>query len=441
MVNQASKLKSRSVWVRFFQICMVLVLAICIALTRWIQLRNVLPPLHIPPHPMPADNAYDTFVNATREMEDIDLVGYAVSKKHTLGNQDDREYSLIEKKKFLEENREAVKTLQSGFGLPYVAPAVRSFKPEYPEYAKFRALARLLQLKAQTLKSENRWYEAAETHCDTLELGAMCPHGGSLISGLVGMAITAIGEKDFSNTFKHLNSNEIKLVLHRYERICRKWQPISENIEESKWSTLASLYEISLDGSELSKYMLGDDHSSESGMRKTRLSLAVTYYGKRRIIENITKFYDEWIAYTRLPYDPGRPEPSLPKDAVSEVILPSYDIALVRSTATETKFGLQCLTLALDAYRLDRGVYPTDLSALSSEYLSDKHFDPFASGKPFHYMLKKHGYLLYSIGPDGKDDGGKPLIAGKLDDPTKSVQPRLSVQKEDLGDIVAGQNM
>jgi len=35
--------------------------------------------------------------------------------------------------------------------------------------------------------------------------------------------------------------------------------------------------------------------------------------------------------------------------------------------------------------------------------------DPF-SGKPFCYRMEGQGFTLYSVGEDGRDDGGKPSV-------------------------------
>jgi len=66
------------------------------------------------------------------------------------------------------------------------------------------------------------------------------------------------------------------------------------------------------------------------------------------------------------------------------------------------------IALALKAYHLKHGRYPQSLDALR-DYPSWKlNEDPF-SGKPFVYHRKGAGFVLYSWGPDLKDDGGQAL--------------------------------
>ena len=63
--------------------------------------------------------------------------------------------------------------------------------------------------------------------------------------------------------------------------------------------------------------------------------------------------------------------------------------------------------LALRCYRLDHGELPPALADLVPEYLAEVPVDPF-SGRPLVYRRQDGEYLLYSVGPDGQDDGGTP---------------------------------
>jgi hypothetical protein len=60
---------------------------------------------------------------------------------------------------------------------------------------------------------------------------------------------------------------------------------------------------------------------------------------------------------------------------------------------------------ALAAYRADHGAYPAELTVLVPKYLPAIPEDLF-SGGPLRYKREGPGYVLYSVGPNGKDDGG-----------------------------------
>jgi hypothetical protein len=63
--------------------------------------------------------------------------------------------------------------------------------------------------------------------------------------------------------------------------------------------------------------------------------------------------------------------------------------------------------LALHIYTLEHGEPPTALADLVPQYLPTLPKDPF-SGNPLIYRRTSTGCLLYSVGYDGKDDGGRP---------------------------------
>ena len=62
--------------------------------------------------------------------------------------------------------------------------------------------------------------------------------------------------------------------------------------------------------------------------------------------------------------------------------------------------------LAVERYRLATGELPARLDDLVPEYLDAVPADPI-DGKPLRYKKLDKGYVVYSIGPDGTDDGGK----------------------------------
>jgi hypothetical protein len=84
---------------------------------------------------------------------------------------------------------------------------------------------------------------------------------------------------------------------------------------------------------------------------------------------------------------------------------------------------------ALRAYKLTTGKYPAALQSLVPAYLPDVPLDPYSNLQPLKYKLTGHTYLLYSIGPDGVDNGGKPMAKTTFGQPTPKT-----------GDIVAGIN-
>lgn len=64
--------------------------------------------------------------------------------------------------------------------------------------------------------------------------------------------------------------------------------------------------------------------------------------------------------------------------------------------------------LALQAYKARYGGYPATMQELRSKLGWKLPKDPF-SGKDFIYKRQGKGFILYSVGPDMRDDGGRPV--------------------------------
>jgi hypothetical protein len=67
------------------------------------------------------------------------------------------------------------------------------------------------------------------------------------------------------------------------------------------------------------------------------------------------------------------------------------------------------VALVLDQYHTDHGAYPASLVELTPKYVSTIPRDIFSEAD-LHYRRNGHGYLLYSVGPNGKDDGGRTIF-------------------------------
>ncbi|HEY4761557.1 MAG TPA: hypothetical protein VIH42_13325 [Thermoguttaceae bacterium] len=74
---------------------------------------------------------------------------------------------------------------------------------------------------------------------------------------------------------------------------------------------------------------------------------------------------------------------------------------------------LSHLALALGAYRSEHGSYPDRLDEVVPQYIAELPKDRFANAD-YIYRPDGKGYILYSIGYNGKDDGGK----DQRDDPS-----------------------
>ncbi len=98
------------------------------------------------------------------------------------------------------------------------------------------------------------------------------------------------------------------------------------------------------------------------------------------------------------------------------MLLPALSNALKRTAETQAVVSQATLACALERYRLAKGEYPEQLAALTPSYIQQLPHDPI-TGSSLIYQKNEGEYILYSVGWDGKDDGG--LVPNKANDRNK----------------------
>jgi len=169
-------------------------------------------------------------------------------------------------------------------------------------------------------------------------------------------------------------------------------------------------------------------------------SVYFTFHPKANSVALYRRYMDTQVSTAKLPYPTAQKvgDPKVPNDMICNILCPVYKTVLFKDASDLVFDRLLSTTLALRAYSLDhQEAYPVTLSALTPRYLKHIPMDPFENGViPLIYHRTNRGYVLYSIGPDGKDDGGKPFVHTSTDGTTT----RRWCMPDDTGDIVAGIN-
>ncbi|HET7624458.1 MAG TPA: hypothetical protein VFM25_04275, partial [Verrucomicrobiae bacterium] len=91
----------------------------------------------------------------------------------------------------------------------------------------------------------------------------------------------------------------------------------------------------------------------------------------------------------------------------SSILLPDISRAADRDALLRANLRTAATAVAIERWRLGHeGKIPDSLNDLIPSLVSAMPLDPF-DGKPLRYKKLAHGYIVYSIGPDLEDDGGK----------------------------------
>lgn len=92
------------------------------------------------------------------------------------------------------------------------------------------------------------------------------------------------------------------------------------------------------------------------------------------------------------------------------IAIANHSRAVMRVVEVETLRHMAVTATALARYRLRAGQPPTQLEQLVPDLLSRMPADNF-SGGPLRYTLRGGQPVIYSVGWDGRDDGGDPTVA------------------------------
>ena len=79
----------------------------------------------------------------------------------------------------------------------------------------------------------------------------------------------------------------------------------------------------------------------------------------------------------------------------------------------------------ISRYQLKNSRFPEKLNDLVPDFLMIVPIDPF-DGKPMKYTRTDKGVVVYSIGPDMVDNGGKPMDDKRKGDVTFELLERKS---------------
>jgi hypothetical protein len=107
----------------------------------------------------------------------------------------------------------------------------------------------------------------------------------------------------------------------------------------------------------------------------------------------------------------------------SKAMIANFEAAFMKEALVEATFLASRTGLACRLYKSQTGRYPDSLEALVPGILKEVPIDPF-TGKPLVYRREGEGFVVYSLGTNERDDGGRSdfnvarLVMDKDDDLT-----------------------
>jgi len=245
-------------------------------------------------------------------------------------------------------NAQSLRLLRIGLARQCRAPieAALTNVAELPtELSAMKRLAQLLAAEGRLRELDNRPGDAARSYTDAIRLGNEMSRGGLLITRLVGIACEAIGYQALANLAPKLSRDSDRVLVAQLEEI---------DAHRVTWAEVVQ-----------SEKSCAHYHFRQ---HLNPITLVVGWWNTRRAVDKAEARHKTVIAHERL-------------------------------IATE---------LALRCYQCDKRRVPASLDELVTNYLPKLPQDPFSGRAMIYHPHIGTGWLVYSVGPDGVDDGGKP---------------------------------
>ncbi len=369
------------------------------------------------PRPLPKPNGYNVYVAAARALAIPNPPVDAIQTKTSLPPaQAKLFYTPARRQKWIAANSKSWRLLALATRIPTRRPALRGATSDLTSDDKaLRELARGQFIRIGEFKAQKQWDAALTTGLDTLQMGRDTERGADLIHSLVGIAIEAIGERALQDVPSHLSATEAENGARRLERLIAGATPFSAVLTEDKW-----VYNSFLEAE------WGKPGNDGAGV------LGRFLFPKARVVRSYAAMMDKLIAQAD---KPALAQTKIEEPALwnfhNRILYPVLARSFWNNQRRQTLENLLLLRLALRAYRLENGAYPTKIELLAPKYLSKTPIDAFGNGEILRYRKSGDSYSLWSIGPDGIDNNGAPIL-NKL-----GRRPRFFVP-ESRGDAEAG---
>jgi len=268
-----------------------------------------------------------------------------------------------------------------------------------PYYAAFRSVARRFIMEAGARRAAGDCRGAADSALDALEMAQDAKTQGSLMSLLVGISCEAIALASLDQTVPGLTGAECRDVLAHLQGIAAQRPSEVEALTGAEVHSRVYL-----------KYFL----ENPDGMRElyTRLDppMSAAEYERLRASlpeawQSMGQYFEQLRQEATLPCN-KRAVLAPPENVYLQPLLKSLTLTAFKDARATTLLRLHELQLAAQAYLRDKGHDPAKLSDLVPDYIEQIPEDPM-TGEPLRSVTRGVQFIVYSVGPDGIDDGGR----------------------------------
>jgi hypothetical protein len=378
---------------------LALIAAPILAVFSWVWWHTVnhTPVASVPPVSMPAHNAYESYMAASRAVVNSGaLNNMRFSAQLMRGRWVLR--PLRDRERLLDQNRRALTTLREGLQLEYRQPPLRTVD-DFTTVYRFQNLPRLLALDMSVRAEHGDWEGSASALLDQIAFSESLMRGAGADTVLSAARYRGLALPGTADPIEHLNSEQLRSVANRLEKIVSRRIPFCDILSEEKWSQLSMRDQLlsrpNWRDALANNNMTGNTTLARFSQLRTQARwLAVD---KRRVLLDYSRYMDNCIALARGSSNVIPPYPAAPSDPVNSQL--AADIAgSHRQYALITSDGARLLLrIAIRRYFLEHGVYPPSLEALCPAIIQRLPTDPFNPNGNFTYKRTDNSYTMTGV--------------------------------------------
>jgi hypothetical protein len=281
----------------------------------------------------------------------------------------------------------------------------------FPHYPKLRSLARLLAAHAVVSAQDGRSGEAV---ADLEAVVGLAHHCGEpvLIGQLIQYACLSVGCEALRQVLEGGSLDE-EQARHLAQTLAQVdlYGPLERALMTERTFGLWGFDLWRRDSQQLLSVVQGTeddrpffpDRIGEIVMRCAPISKMDEAFYLRYMAEKVALARQ----HRHIPQPGLSPEEDIPRYAlISHIITPVFDSVHNKRDETIARLRLAQWALALDVYHQQHGRYPDGLQEADALLDWGLLHDPFTE-QPFVYRQQGGGYLLYSVGVNGRDDEGE----------------------------------
>ncbi|MCW5935634.1 MAG: hypothetical protein KIT45_15240 [Fimbriimonadia bacterium] len=383
--------------------CLVVVsvalLLVFIGAFQWLKPIDI----EVPERKYPPDNAYDQLKKLSEQISQLSkkdarfargtkLVSEQVSSNApTLSPQDRADIQY-----FLNQYEPYRQKIVLGLKQPSTAVLEYRFDWLFSELAEFRQFARYNAYLMTQAREKNDLNRVLNLYEEGMIFAQQIDNEGVLIHYLVVLAIEAITHNQMTQIVPKLNAAQCERLVKFLRQHLKNSTPPAEAMTFEKWMAIQFLIDF-----QKGKY--SESTSFQEVFSVDSLSPLMRYSNLRWAASEVENNYAKIVSELDKPANQQKLAIH-PVHPLNKILLVSPDSIGYAAAQRESHLRATACAAAVRSFKLKTGRYPKTLQEAG---VQDLNVDPYTGGEFVYKVDPSKGFLIYSLGADGVDDGGR----------------------------------